>query len=203
MKKTKICKYCNKIKTIDNFYKSSVSKDGIDSKCKQCTLEYHQSEKYRTYKKLYRQKNKEKIAERRKRIRMEHPELDRENSRKWALDNPEKKKEANKNYRTKNKERYKIKQYENKMKIRWNKFGFTSDDYNYMFDQQHGRCAICGKHQSEFTNRFHIDHNHKTDRIRGLLCFRCNVGIGFFNDDIDNLKKAIAYLNEDEIHESI
>jgi hypothetical protein len=39
---------------------------------------------------------------------------------------------------------------------------------------QAGKCAICGKHESEFKNRLAVDHNHKTGLVRGLLCYRCN-----------------------------
>lgn len=41
-------------------------------------------------------------------------------------------------------------------------------------DAQNGKCAICGKDEKEFTKRLSVDHNHRTKKVRGLLCFRCN-----------------------------
>lgn len=55
------------------------------------------------------------------------------------------------------------------------------------------RCAICGV---EETKRYHaLDHDHKTGRLRGILCHSCNVGLGHFKDDPALLAKAIAYLD--------
>lgn len=61
-------------------------------------------------------------------------------------------------------------------------------------DDQAGMCAICGDDLSKETKEVMVDHCHKTNRIRGLLCRRCNIGLGFFEDDIDRLKEAINYL---------
>lgn len=73
-------------------------------------------------------------------------------------------------------------------------YGITIEDYNKMFEQQNGCCAICNKHQSEFKNRFHIDHNHITGKIRGLLCQKCNHGLGLFQDSSEILVIASEYL---------
>jgi hypothetical protein len=59
---------------------------------------------------------------------------------------------------------------------------------------QDGYCAICGRHQSEFQRGLCIDHDHATGKIRGLLCFSCNGGLGQFADSIERLEVAIAYL---------
>lgn len=75
-------------------------------------------------------------------------------------------------------------------------YNLTNLDYNRMFEQQEGKCLICGKHQSEFKRRFNVDHDHKTGKIRGLLCFKCNTGIGRFNDNILLLESAIKYLEK-------
>ena len=57
-------------------------------------------------------------------------------------------------------------------------YGIPFDDYNRMFTEQNGCCAICGKHQSEFSNRLNVDHDHKTGVVRGLLCVACNTRLG-------------------------
>lgn len=75
-------------------------------------------------------------------------------------------------------------------------YGITSEQYNQMFLQQEGCCAICGKHQSEFKRALCVDHNHETGEIRGLLCSKCNLGLGNFKDDSEILKKAIMYVAE-------
>lgn len=55
-------------------------------------------------------------------------------------------------------------------------------------------CAICGAEPS--TRALAIDHCHDSGKIRGLLCTRCNIGLGYFKDSIENLTKAIEYLEE-------
>jgi hypothetical protein len=54
-------------------------------------------------------------------------------------------------------------------------------------------CNCCGK---ESPRPLIIDHDHKTGEIRGFLCYRCNVGLGFFDDCIDGVQKALDYLNK-------
>lgn len=74
------------------------------------------------------------------------------------------------------------------------KFGITIEQFNEMFKQQEGNCAICGKHQSEEYRAFNVDHNHETGQVRGLLCNNCNTGLGRFEDSIKFLRGAIKYL---------
>ena len=73
-------------------------------------------------------------------------------------------------------------------------YGLTLDDYAQMLDEQGGGCAICGAVEPGGRGRFHIDHCHATGVIRGLLCSRCNVGLGHFGDDAARMRLAIAYL---------
>lgn len=77
-------------------------------------------------------------------------------------------------------------------------YGITINDYNKMFDEQNGCCAICGKHQSEFSKALHVDHDHITGKIRGLLCQKCNHGIGLFNDSVELLRIAASYLEKEQ-----
>ena len=78
------------------------------------------------------------------------------------------------------------------------KYGITEEDYNKMFAEQKGCCAICGKHQSEFKRTLNVDHNHITGNVRGLLCRTCNMALGGLGADAGTslLKKAINYVNE-------
>ena len=77
------------------------------------------------------------------------------------------------------------------------KFGISIERYNEMFASQKGCCAICGRHQSELKKRLHVDHDHETDEVRGLLCSQCNAGIGFFEDSKELLEMALHYLQKD------
>lgn len=64
-----------------------------------------------------------------------------------------------------------------------------------MRERQRGLCAICGTPEPETPKgRLHVDHDHETGRVRGLLCSRCNTGIGQFKDDPVRLQAAITYL---------
>lgn len=75
-----------------------------------------------------------------------------------------------------------------------NRYGITEDEYKKLYKAQNGKCAICETPESELKRRLHIDHDHKTGKIRGLLCFLCNAGMGKFKDDPVLLKKAQEYL---------
>lgn len=72
------------------------------------------------------------------------------------------------------------------------KLGITEDDYNKMFDEQMGLCAIC--HKPEIDIKLAVDHCHETGKVRGLLCKRCNMGIGLLGDSPDTLISAAMYL---------
>ena len=76
--------------------------------------------------------------------------------------------------------------------------------YADLLDGQGSVCAICNQPETRKSNgdqikRLAIDHDHKTNEIRGLLCHDCNVGIGYFKDDVSILLKAIYYLKGEEI----
>ena len=74
------------------------------------------------------------------------------------------------------------------------KYGITSEEYDTMYSEQEGCCAICGIHQSELKIRFCVDHDHDTGQVRGLLCNNCNNGIGKLKDNYDLLLRAADYL---------
>lgn len=72
-------------------------------------------------------------------------------------------------------------------------FGLSAEEYEAMLAKQGGRCALC-KRIPQKGRSLHIDHNHTTGLVRGLLCFRCNAGMGQFQDDIFRFADAIVYL---------
>jgi hypothetical protein len=73
-----------------------------------------------------------------------------------------------------------------------NNYNITLEEYNQLFESQNGKCAICNKEQQN--KLLAVDHNHNTNQIRGLLCSKCNLALGLFYDNINNLKAAILYL---------
>jgi len=56
----------------------------------------------------------------------------------------------------------------------YSRYGISYADYEAKLKEQLNRCDLCGKHKSRFTRRMHLDHNHKTGKVRGILCFFCN-----------------------------
>lgn len=79
------------------------------------------------------------------------------------------------------------------------KFGITLDQFHAMIDHQDNKCAICGngpvgRARKGGAVRLHIDHCHATGKVRGLLCYKCNTGLGVFEDNPKYLAEAIRYL---------
>ena len=94
---------------------------------------------------------------------------------------------------------FKARQKELCQKAHLKKYGLTKETYNEILKQQNNKCAIC---KNEETNTFKgqivnlsIDHNHKTGKVRGLLCLKCNTSLGNLKDDISLFYKCIEYLN--------
>ena len=80
-------------------------------------------------------------------------------------------------------------------------FGLTIEEYEALMLKQNNCCAICHQPEKQILNgklkRLAIDHCHTTRKVRGLLCQRCNTGIGRFDDNVALLKQAIQYLEKD------
>lgn len=92
--------------------------------------------------------------------------------RKWRADNPEKRRHWRRSE--------KGQQYQRIWELR-TKYGLTVADYERMFAEQGGRCAICGTESpGAHKKHFAVDHCHKTGRVRGLLCSPCNTNLGWF-----------------------
>ena len=86
------------------------------------------------------------------------------------------------------------------LKLRY-KFGLEMDDYKKMFDEQQGVCAICGKpetelHQTGVPLSLSVDHDHKTNKVRGLLCRKCNLMIANADENYVTLINAVYYLEK-------
>lgn len=76
------------------------------------------------------------------------------------------------------------------------RYGLDLSQYHVLLQGQNHKCKICGDYVETYSRSTHVDHDHKTGKVRGILCNNCNTGIGKFRDDTTILQKAIDYLNE-------
>jgi len=173
----KTCTKCNINKELTDFPKEKNGKNGLRSNCKSC--------------------HKIKMAK----WREDNPEKYKQNTKRSYIRNKDKKKIQTDLWRKKNPD--KVKQYEMnrirdpiKQKI-WDlkkHFGISLEEYNDMLTKQNNCCKICYRNQSEFQKALCVDHNHKTGKIRGLLCFPCNQAIGLLKDNMHTCFAAGEYL---------
>ena len=120
----------------------------------------------------------------------EYAKRQNENMRAWRQANPDKVKQRDK-------ERWQDPAYKEKERIRkWTSvltgYGLTQETYDDLVSKG---CQLCG---APTAAKFHLDHCHTTGKFRGLLCSKCNNGLGMFGDSLDGLYKAIEYLKEAE-----
>lgn len=159
---------------------------------------YHQNkdkidrEKKAAYHKQWREQNQEHLRIRReayndrrnylRRLRYATNEVHREKVKRQARQSNKRNRTAKKNGR---------------LRL---EFGITLEDYNRILEKQGGGCAICGatrtgvKEPGKAEHSLYVDHNHETGEVRGILCSRCNFGLGQFQDNPELLMKAVDYL---------
>jgi Recombination endonuclease VII len=83
-------------------------------------------------------------------------------------------------------------------------YGITPAQFDQMWQEQRGRCAICRDPLDDSRrNGVHVDHCHFDDQVRGLLCGKCNVGLGHFRDDPELLLEAARYLMAEHWHPAL
>jgi len=183
MKNAKACKTCNTTKNITEFYKNPNVKDGYLNKCKDCVRQYdiqrtkkHPGPRTTGFKTCSFCQQKKRVSEYSKRLRakdgLRHrcKPCDRKEDKKYRQNNPSKQRLC------------KVK----------HTYGLNKKEYEALVKKHNGKCAIC-----EFDNKqLGIDHCHYTGKVRGLLCSRCNSGIGMLGDDVKTLQKAMKYLKE-------
>ena len=146
-------------------------RDGHRNDCKACNLAA-KAQRYRT-----------------------NPEPARQRTQRWRTENPEKYAATQAAFRASGGKR----RADRKSHLK-RKFGLTVEQYDAMLANQAGGCGICGKPlRSDIS--LHVDHDHETGRIRGLLCFTCNNALGDFEDDPVLLRAATAYVEGPTVSE--
>jgi len=142
------------------------------------------------YCKEWRKNNQERIIKYNKKIYADNKESILKNSKSRRENNLEKYLIRENKYRMKNPIKVKHSKRAYNLKVTYN---ITLEDYQRMFDTQKGKCAICKKHQNEFKYTLHVDHDHGTGKVRGLLCGKCNAGLGYYEKS--DIKEFDKYLN--------
>ena len=89
--------------------------------------------------------------------------------------------------------------YKDKEPYKWrrikNKYGMSKKDFFVTLESQDHCCKLCKEpFKSLEQNDLHIDHCHETDRVRGLLCMQCNVGLGMLGDNEEGILRALNYV---------
>ncbi len=172
----KKCRKCGQVKRLDEFHTQKGMKDGHNSICKQCVLEH---------KKQYRLDNLEKVTAQNKKSYYNNRQKRLVSVRVWR--------ESHKEHIIKHRKKM-------SRKIVLGRYGLTKSDFDKILMEQNGVCGICGEKETRvFQGKIlplHVDHCHKTNKIRGLLCNKCNNGIGRFNDNIDVMASAVSYLRQ-------
>jgi hypothetical protein len=129
------------------------------------------AEERKQYRKQQYLKNKDKEKAAREIYYSKNKELILAKNKKYNKENPDKRKSA-------------ILKYE---------YGITLDQYNEMFKEQEGKCAICQRHQNKLTRTLCVDHDHKTNKVRALLCLTCNTDVSVVEN---RLEEMTNYLNK-------
>lgn len=166
-----VCSRCKQEKPLSAFTRNRSVTRGYSYMCKQCLKAYYgeASRKMRI---------KEKSGEYYKNHKEEYKERYQKNKEK-----------IRNYYKTAGKTNHKY------AKIKY-KYGITREEYLKLYNDQSGKCAICGKEIEVLGNETHIDHDHDTNIIRGLLCQNCNLGLGYFFDSKEILNKAAEYVDD-------
>ncbi len=186
----KTCTKCNKSKPNTEFYLQKRGKNTRMNHCKRCISEYSR---------LHRIKNRERMLQREAGYRLANKDKIRDGY--LANKNKYNKARQAKGGTEAVKEKRRIAERYHRLK----KYGLTPLAFDAMFAEQKGCCAICGLkfakenkagYRTASNDYPRIDHCHETGDIRGLLCFKCNIGLGAFGDNTDTMTKAITYLLE-------
>lgn len=185
----KKCSKCHRYKQQTKFSKRTRNRDGLDEWCKKCKKKATN---------CWRGKNKNRIRKTGKAWRLENKTRVLQNKRNWRKTNPEKARLSVRKSLKKNYKKYQPTKWRRWLKKR---YGVSEEQFLSILRKQKNRCAICRKRQrAGKRKKLYVDHCHKTNKFRGLLCFKCNVLLGMAQDVISTLQAAIQYLRRNSWH---
>jgi DNA repair exonuclease SbcCD ATPase subunit len=138
------------------------------------------------YQRRWREANRERLREWGRAYYQKNKDKRRAQNKAERERNRERYAELNRRYREANREVLSKKQRVRRYKI-------TVEEFDRMLADQNGCCAVCGDAFTS-TKHCHIDHDHSTQAIRGILCRDCNHALGNVRDSVERLQKLIAYL---------
>lgn len=169
--------------------------------CTDCKIEKSASEFSRKGKGKWGQqkyqsycKKCENIRKKNRPLSQDQRDRHREYRRTWAVKNQARLTELQATRRAKDPEYHTWQSYNNHL---WKKYRIRWDDYEEICRRQDNKCGICGEPLSFEPKRPAIDHDHDSGRIRGILCDACNKGLGHFQDNVQIVRAALAYLERD------
>lgn len=139
------------------------------------------------YRRKYYQEHRQAIANTRRKYRQSHLIQIRAQQKKYDLAHAAQRSARAKQRRKDHPEKSKNWEY---LRV----YGISLTDYETMFSNQKGCCAICGRHQKDLKVTLCVDHNHQTKVVRGLLCLNCNRMLGLIHESRETLASAIIYL---------
>jgi hypothetical protein len=201
----KICCRCS-ISKVEHDFSPSEWKKPSGIRCRECIRIKNQrsqeknSESRSAYGKKYYKENRERLRQEQKNRYEANKERYLQTQKVWW----DKNKDRINKERSGNKKKYTYDSWSARLR---RVYGITPDDYFEMLDNQSSKCLICNTDdpgpigRGSLSRVFAVDHCHETGKVRGLLCHKCNMGLGLFRDDPDLLHKAINYLEDSKRHD--
>ena len=162
----KTCRLCGATKELSEFYKAPGMRDGHRSECADCN-------------KALRKQNYAR-----------DPRAYIERAKRWQTKNRDRYLAQQRRHRADNREELREKDQK-----RWlaGKYSLTPAQFEKLLERQRGACAICGVVMGK---DLHVDHDHKAQFVRGLLCGSCNRGIGLLKENPETLRRAADYMTD-------
>lgn len=176
----KTCSKCEVEKPISEFSKHRGLKDGHQAWCKKCLGERNRRwfaenvERKRELNRRWRKYNADRVLSLRRKRYSERADVILAQKRAWYA------KQSAEAIRDRNRRR------------NLSRYGFTEKDYRDLLAKQGGGCAVCGAKHGK--RKLSVDHCHDSNKVRGILCDGCNIGIGCLGDSPDRLRAAAKYL---------
>lgn len=119
-------------------------------------------------------------------------EGEKERARRWRQENYSKHLDYQQKYYSENRETVRQRRKKNHRKRR---YGITPEGFAAMLADQGGKCAVCSTPEPRGKSDWHVDHDHATGIVRGILCITCNIALGMLHDDPARCRAAAEYLD--------